>query len=55
MKQEHGGVDLLINNAGIIVGEYFHKHSTLDIIKTMDVNANAPMLITAEFLQGYAK
>jgi len=51
VKQEHGSVDVLINNAGIIVGEYFHEHSKLDIIKTMDVNANAPMLITAEFLK----
>jgi short-subunit dehydrogenase len=51
VKQEFGSVDVLINNAGIIVGKYFHEHSTLDIIKTMDVNANAPMLITAEFLK----
>ena len=51
VKQELGSVDVLINNAGIVVGEYFHEHSTLDIIKTMDVNANAPMLITAEFLK----
>lgn len=51
IKQKHGSIDLLINNAGIIVGEYFHEHSTEDIIKTMEVNANAPMLITAEFLK----
>ncbi|GGW56211.1 short-subunit dehydrogenase [Winogradskyella epiphytica] len=51
VKQEHGMVDVLINNAGIIVGKYFHEHSTSDILKTMDINANAPMLITAEFLQ----
>jgi len=50
VKQKHGSIDVLINNAGIIVGEYFHEHSTEDIIKTMEVNANAPMLITAEFL-----
>ncbi|WP_299391742.1 SDR family oxidoreductase [uncultured Gelidibacter sp.] len=51
VKQDHGNVDVLINNAGIIVGEYFHDHSTADIIKTMEINANAPMLITAEFLK----
>lgn len=50
VKQEFGSVDVVINNAGIIVGEYFHKHFTEDIIKTMDINATAPMLITAEFL-----
>ena len=51
VKQEHGSVDVLINNAGIIIGKYFHEHSTLDITKTMDINANAPMLITMEFLE----
>lgn len=51
VKQEFGSIDVLVNNAGIVVGEYFHEHSTVDIIKTMDVNANAPMLITAEFLK----
>ncbi|GGW45364.1 short-chain dehydrogenase [Arenibacter certesii] len=51
VKEIHGSIDVLINNAGIIVGEYFHDHSTADIIKTMEVNANAPMLITAEFLK----
>ena len=51
VKQEFGSIDVLINNAGIIVGEFFHEHSTEDIIKTMKVNANAPMLITMEFLK----
>ena len=51
VKQEHGSVDVLINNAGIIIGKYFHEHSTLDITKTMDINSNAPMLITMEFLE----
>jgi all-trans-retinol dehydrogenase (NAD+) len=41
---------VLINNAGIVVGKYFHEHSTMEIIKTMEINANAPMLITREFL-----
>lgn len=51
VKQEIGNIDVLINNAGIIVGKYFHEHSSSDIIKTMDINANAPMLITMEFLE----
>lgn len=55
VKLEIGVVDVLINNAGIIVGKYFHEHSTLDILKTMDINTNAPMLITAEFLRDMLK
>lgn len=51
-KAEHGTIDLLINNAGIVVGKYFHEHSSEDIEKTMDVNANAPMHITLQFLEG---
>ena len=51
VKQELGNIDVIINNAGIIVGKYFHEHSTLDITKTMDINASAPMLIAMEFLE----
>lgn len=52
IKQEIGVVDVLINNAGIVAGKYFHEHTTLDILKTMEINANAPMFITKEFLIG---
>jgi short-subunit dehydrogenase len=52
VRQDFGGIDYLINNAGIIIGKYFHEHTTVDITKTMDINANAPMLITNEFLEG---
>lgn len=48
--RDHGGIDVLINNAGIIVGKYFHDHSTQEILNTMDINATAPMLVAAEFL-----
>lgn len=51
-KQEFGSIDVLINNAGIIIGKYFHEHSVENIHKTMDINANAPMLITSEFING---
>ena len=50
VKTEIGIVDVLINNAGIVVGKYFHEHSKEDIIRTMDINTNAPMFITQAFL-----
>ena len=50
VKLECGTVDILINNAGIVVGKYFDQHSTADIKCTMDINASAPMYVTAEFL-----
>ncbi|MGY8909452.1 MAG: SDR family NAD(P)-dependent oxidoreductase, partial [Flavobacteriales bacterium] len=31
VKQEIGFVDVIINNAGIIVGKYFHEHSSDEI------------------------
>lgn len=49
-KQAIGSIDILINNAGVIVGKYFHEHSTANIHKTMEINANAPMYITSEFI-----
>lgn len=50
VKKDHGTVDILINNAGIVVGNYFHEHSHEEISRTMAINANAPMHITLEFL-----
>lgn len=50
VKARQGPVDVLINNAGIIVGKYFHEHSLEDIDRTLDVNAKAPMYISREFL-----
>lgn len=51
VKQDIGTVDVLINNAGIIVGKYFNEHSVADIKNTMNINATAPMLVTMEFLE----
>ena len=50
VKSKIGVVDILINNAGIVVGKYFKDHSVNDIVKTMNINSNAPMHITMEFL-----
>lgn len=50
VKLEIGVVDVLINNAGIVIGKYFDEHSAIEIAKTMEINAIAPMHITKEFL-----
>ena len=47
---DFGGIDLLINNAGIVVGNYFHQHSEADITNTLNINANAPIYITHAFI-----
>ena len=38
LKKEHGNIDILINNAGIIVGKYFHEHTATEIEKTLNTN-----------------
>ncbi len=48
-------VDILINNAGIIVGKHFQDHTVQEIYQTMEINANAPMYIAAQFLPGMLK
>ncbi len=50
-----GTVDVLINNAGIVVGKYFQDHTSTEVIQTMNINANAPMLVTLEFLPAMIK
>ena len=52
VKKEIGAVDVLINNAGIVVGKYFMDHSVSDIQSVMNVNTNAPMYVTLQFLEG---
>jgi len=47
-----GTIDILINNAGILVGKYFHEHTHADIHNEMVINANAYIHITREFLPG---
>lgn len=44
------GIDILINNAGIVFGKYFHEHSSADINKSMQINTLALMHVTNVFL-----
>ena len=50
VKEASGSIDLLINNAGIIVGKFFLDHTHEDIDRTMGINSSALMHITSEFL-----
>jgi all-trans-retinol dehydrogenase (NAD+) len=45
-----GPIDVLINNAGVVVGKNFHEHTHGDIERTMAINSSAPMHTTLEFL-----
>lgn len=47
---DHDKVDILFNNAGIIVGKPFHEHSSEDIARTVGVNQLALMYVTNAFL-----
>lgn len=49
---EIGTVDILINNAGIVVGKLFNQHTSADIEETMRINSNALMHTARLFLPG---
>jgi len=51
LKKEHGNIDVLINNAGIVVGKYFHEHSATEIEKNFSINSSAPIHICNQFLK----
>lgn len=48
-------VDILINNAGVVTGKKFSKHSLNDIDLNMQVNAIGPMKLTRLLLLGMLK
>lgn len=48
----HGTVDILFNNAGIVVGKPFNEHSHRDIQKTIDINVSGVMHVALEFING---
>jgi len=50
VQQELGPVDILINNAGVVVGKMFHEHSHGEVDVTLSINTAALMHITLEFL-----
>lgn len=52
VKDTYTTIDLLFNNAGIVVGKPFVEHSHRDITKTIAINTTALMHITREFLPG---
>lgn len=52
IKQKFGSIDLLFNNAGIIVGKEFHHHTHREVDFTMSINANALMHVALEFIPG---
>ena len=48
--QQFGPIDILINNAGIVVGKSFEHHSTDDINRTIAINLTGAMQVTRAFL-----
>ena len=52
INAEIGAVDVLINNAGVVTGTYFHEHTHEQIEFNMKINALAPMHLTRELLPG---
>ncbi len=55
INQEFGPVDVLVNNAGIVVGKSLVDCSYEDIKRTMDVNAIGVIWITKQFLPSMIK
>ena len=48
--EKFGAVDLLFNNAGVVVGKEFIHHTHRDIDFTTNINVNALMHVALEFL-----
>jgi len=50
LKKQQIHIDILINNAGIIVGKYFVEHSHQEIDNTIAINTTALMHLTKIFI-----
>ncbi len=50
-----GKIDILINNAGVVVGKDFSQHTAGDIDITIDVNIRGVMQVTRAFIQPMIK
>lgn len=50
VKNKWSAVDILFNNAGIVVGKAFHEHSHRDISKTNDINISGAMHVALSFI-----
>ena len=50
VESDHGGVDVLINNAGIVTGKPLLEAGDDEIVRTLDVNTLAPMRLVRAFL-----
>ena len=51
-QSELGPIDILINNAGIETASHFESADEADIVRTIDVNLIAAMLLTRSVLPG---
>lgn len=47
---EVGKIDILFNNAGIVVGKSFQEHTTKEIDRTIDINTKGLMYVVHSFL-----
>lgn len=50
---EIGAPTIVINNAGIVVGNTFQGHSYRDIERTLAINTAGPMYVTKAFIDAY--
>lgn len=50
IRERHGAIDVLINNAGIVTGKPLLEAPDEAIVRTMEVNAIAPMRLVRAFL-----
>ena len=48
--QETGPPNILLNNAGIVVGKLFAEHDYTDIARTLNINVLGVMAVTRAFL-----